>query len=90
VFEKFPELDLVKFDVEVFAGAARVPLIAQHELLGQFAASLVLRLMCHALVHPSALRFYLPYPGRKPQVEEVLFFVCSEPSCCFRRRFKSI
>jgi|JI10StandDraft_1071094.scaffolds.fasta_scaffold1726348_1 hypothetical protein len=68
VFEKFPELDLVKFDVEVLVGARKFPLVSLHETIREFANSLVLRLMCHGLVYPSSMRFFLPYPGRKPQV----------------------
>ncbi len=69
MFEKMPVLDMVKFDVEVYAGAARIPLVRAVDTINNFAASAVLRLMCHGLVYPSSLRFYLPYPGRKPQAK---------------------
>ena len=60
---------MVKFDVEVLVGERKFPLVAQHDLINQFVTSLVLRLMCHGLVYPSSMRFFLPYPGRKPQAK---------------------
>lgn len=42
------------------------PLLSASGVLARFAQSAVMRLMTRALVYPSRLRFFLPYPGRKP------------------------
>jgi hypothetical protein len=68
-FETFPNKDLMEFDLEVFVGKNRFPLVHQTQSLERLAQSIVMRLMCHALVYPSSLRFYLPYPGRKPMAK---------------------
>ena len=65
-FRKFPNPDLMDFDVECYVGPNRFPLACQADTLQNLAQSIVHRLMCHALVYPSSLCFFLPYPGRKP------------------------
>lgn len=68
-FERLPDMALTEFDVECYVGPNRFPLACQAEALQDLAQSIVARLLCHALVYPSCLRFFLPYPGRKPQAK---------------------
>ena len=68
-FEKFPDLENVKFGVEVYVGRRKVPLVNHFSVVKTFAESLVMMLMCRSLVYPSRLRFFLPYPGRKNQAK---------------------
>ncbi len=55
------------YSIECNVSRHRYPLLSASGVLARFAQSAVMRLMTRALVYPSRMRFFLPYPGRKPQ-----------------------